>query len=120
MATSRDEKLAVYEALIATAPDLALKGKKTRYTSMNGNMFSFLSPEGQLAFRLSRDERTEFLVRFPEATVVQYGALMKDYVEVPEVVLEDEQALSELFERSVQNARSLRAKPTKRAPKKTK
>lgn len=118
MALSRDEKLVAYEALIEAVPDIELKGKKTRYTSMNGNMFSFLSPEGQLAVRLPRDERADFLARFPDATVVQYDTLMKDYIEVPEALIENERALRELFDRSVANALVLRPKPTKRRKKK--
>lgn len=52
MTWSRDDKLEIYAALIAAVPNLDLKGKTVRYTSMNGNMFSFLSEDGELAFRL--------------------------------------------------------------------
>ena len=37
------EKLALYEKLVATNPDVARKGAKTPYTSLNGHMFSFLT-----------------------------------------------------------------------------
>lgn len=119
MAWSREEKLTAYEALVADVGDLQLKGKASRYTSMNGNMFSFLSPEGDLAFRLPKAEREESLQAHPDAVVVQYDTVMKDYVGVPDGLLEDEAELRALFERTVANARTLKAKPTKR-PKKAK
>jgi hypothetical protein len=119
MAWTRADKLAAYEALVGDVADLQLKGKASRYTAMNGNMFSFLSPEGDLAFRLPKAEREAFLVEHPEAVVVQYDTVMKDYVGVPDALLEDAAELGALFERTVANARTLKAKPTKR-PKKAK
>ena len=118
MARTREDKLAIYEELIADTPDLELKGKATRYTSMNGNMFSFLSPEGTLAVRLPAAERTVFLERFPAAVVEQYGSVMKDYVGVSDRVLADGSELRALFERCVEHARTLRPKPTTRKAQK--
>lgn len=119
MALSREEKLARYDDLIALVPDIERKGQKTAYTSMNGNMFSFLSPDGDLAFRLSADERSEFLAEHPDAVVVQYDTVMKDYVAVPDALIEDASGLQALFERSVANARELKPKATTRRNKKT-
>jgi len=118
MALSRDDKLAVYETLVAETPDLKVKGKKTAYTSMNGNMFSFLSPEGDLAFRFQKADREAFLERFPEAVVVQYDTVMKDYVGLPDPLIEDRDELRRLFASSVEQARALKPKATTR-PKKT-
>lgn len=115
MGTSRDEKLAIYEALIASEAGVERKGATMPYTSLNGNMFSFLSPAGELAFRLSKADREAFLARFPDATVTQHGRLMKDYIEVPGAIIEDATALSELFQQSLAHARTLKPKATKRA-----
>lgn len=117
MSLSRDAKLAIYETLVAETPEVELKGKKTAYTSMNGNMFSFLSPEGQLAFRFQKADREELLERFPDGVVEQYGTVMKDYVAIPDAVIEDGDELKQLFTLSVEQARQLRAKPTTRAKK---
>jgi hypothetical protein len=38
------EKVRLYEALIATLPGVERKGAALPYTSLNGNMFSILSP----------------------------------------------------------------------------
>lgn len=114
MTWSRDDKLEIYAALIAAVPNLDLKGKTVRYTSMNGNMFSFLSKDGELAFRLGSVDREAFLERYPDAVVEQYGSVMKDYVAITDPVLDDDTELTRLFATSVANARTLQAKPTKR------
>lgn len=114
MSVSYDEKLRAYDALIAAVPGLARKGKTMAYTSMNGNMFSFLSQGGRLAFRLSKADREDFLARYPDAVVEEHGTVMKDYVEVPDGLLADPAALRQLFELSVENARNLKPKATTR------
>jgi TfoX/Sxy family transcriptional regulator of competence genes len=116
---SREQKLTTYQGLIDSVPDIERKGKKTDYTSLNGNMFSFLSPEGILALRLSKSERDDFLARHPDATVEQYGHVMKDYIEVPDTLLEDQPQLDELFALCVANARTLKPKATTRPEKAT-
>jgi TfoX/Sxy family transcriptional regulator of competence genes len=118
MPISRDAKLAAFEELVAATADLERKGKTMPYTSMNGNMFSFLSKDGELAFRLARADRDAFLERFPDAVVEQYGAVMKDYVEVPDAILEDGDELQRLFALSVEQARALKPKATTRPKKK--
>jgi hypothetical protein len=42
------DKLELYEKLIATNPSVERKGATVPYTSVNGNMFSYLSKEGKL------------------------------------------------------------------------
>jgi hypothetical protein len=54
-------KLALYDKLIQTNPNLERKGVKLPYTSVNGHMFTFLSEAGVLAIRLPKDEREAFL-----------------------------------------------------------
>jgi TfoX/Sxy family transcriptional regulator of competence genes len=117
MPITRDAKLAAYEAVIAQHADLELNGKTMPYASINGNMFSFLAKDGVLAFRFNRAERASFLERHPDAVVEQYGAVMKDYVEIPDAIIEDEDALRRLFARSVEQARALEPKATTRRKK---
>ena len=62
-----------YDAVIATRPDIERKGASMPYTSTNGHMFSFLTPEGTLALRLSTSDRKRFLESHPDATVEQHG-----------------------------------------------
>ena len=54
------EKLELYEKLVATIPDIERKGASVPYTSLNGNMFSYLHASGAMALRLPKGEREEF------------------------------------------------------------
>ncbi|MEM1048733.1 MAG: TfoX/Sxy family protein [Pseudomonadota bacterium] len=116
MATDRNYETALqrYRVLVAASPGIELKGKKMPYTSMNGNMFSFLAPDGVLCLRLSSAECTEFMQAHGTEPVMQYGSVMRDYVAVPDALVTDDDALAALFRKSLENAQSLKAKPTKR------
>ena len=49
--------VAIYEKMVATQPGIERKGKANPYTSMNGNMFSFITKEGEIALRLPEETR---------------------------------------------------------------
>jgi hypothetical protein len=113
------ESVALYEALLATNPEIERKGATMPYTSVNGNMFSLLTPEGTLALRLPEAEREAFFERYETTLCVQYGTVMKEYVCVPVSLLKDTQALAKYLEVSYRYACSLKTKPTtKKAPAK--
>ena len=62
------DKVAFYEKLLATIPEIERKGADNPFTSLNGNMFSLLhSPDGRLALRLPEDEREKFVKRHKTA-----------------------------------------------------
>lgn len=105
--------LAVYDRLIA-ANGLTRKGKATAYTSMNGNMFSFVGPDGELCFRLSKDDIAAFGEGHSNAPVIRHNSVMKDYVAVSAALLRDEAELAGWFAKSVQFARGLKPKPTRK------
>jgi hypothetical protein len=106
------EKVALYDALLATNPEIERKGATMPYTSVNGNMFSLLTPEGTLALRLPAADREAFLKRYDTALCVQYGAVMKEYVQVPDSLLQNTRALAKYLDISYRYACSLKAKPT--------
>ena len=58
------ERLALYERLVDTLPGVERKGATVPYTSVNGHMFSFLTPTGGLALRLPAADREAFLERY--------------------------------------------------------
>ena len=116
---SSTDPLTVYQSLVDKTPNLEIKGAKSNYTSLNGNMFSFLSTENQLALRFSDDDRTAFLAKHPGMECYQYGALMKHYVMIPETLLDNKRQMNALFKKCYANAQSLKPKPTKRAPAKS-
>jgi hypothetical protein len=113
------ENVALYDALLATNPEIKRKGAAMPYTSVNGNMFSLLTPDGTLALRLPPAERESFLKRYETELCVQYGVVMKEYVRVPLSLLQNTPALAKHLEVSYRYACSLPAKPTKKkaAPK---
>ena len=103
-----------YNQLIANNPKIERKGKTTPYTSINGNMFSFLSKEGAMGLRLGKDDRIAFIQKYQSTLMEQHGRVMKEYVEVPRFLLENVQELTMYFEKSFNYVSSLKPKPTKK------
>jgi TfoX/Sxy family transcriptional regulator of competence genes len=110
------EKIALYEKLLATIPDIERKGADNPYTSLNGNMFSLLhSPEGRLALRLSEKDRDQFLKKYKTSLFEAYGVVMKEYVAVPDRLLKKTRELQRYLELSYAYAGTLKPKPTKKS-----
>jgi hypothetical protein len=110
------DSVALYEALLATNPAIDRKGATMPYTSVNGNMFSLLTADGALALRLPAAEREAFMKQYNTALCVQYGAVMKEYVQVPATLLKNTRALAKYLEMSYRYACSLKPKPTTKRP----
>jgi TfoX/Sxy family transcriptional regulator of competence genes len=109
------EKIAQYEKLVATLPGIERKGADNPYTSLNGNMFSLLlSPEGRLALRLPEDERETFLEKYNTRLFEAYGAVMREYVAVPDALLAKPKELQKYFAMSFAYAKKLKPKPAKK------
>jgi hypothetical protein len=108
-----EEPLAWYDQLVTTIPDVERKGATVHYTSWNGHMFSYLTPNGTLALRLPAKARAEFLERYHTTLVEAYGVVQKEYVVVPEALLQQTQELQAYFQASFAYVSSLRPKPTK-------
>jgi hypothetical protein len=110
------DKVELYEKLVATNPKVQRKGATMPYTSVNGHMFSYLSKSGTLALRLPADEREKFLKKYKTKLCEQYGIVQKEYVEVPDALLENTQELKKFFDLSYAYVNSLKPKPTTRKP----
>ena len=113
MAESQDEyaaNLELYEKVVATIPEVKRKGKTMPYTSHNGHMFSLFTKEGKLALRLPVDDRQAFVKKYGTEPVVQYGAVMKEYVDIPQELLQDTDELKQYFELSYQYIGTLKPK----------
>jgi TfoX/Sxy family transcriptional regulator of competence genes len=109
------DRVALYEKLLATHPEIERKGADNPYTSLNGNMFSLLlSPEGRLALRLPQDEREQFLKKYKTTLFEAYGAVMKEYVAVPDALLRKTKELQKYLGVSYAYAKTLKPKPTKK------
>jgi TfoX/Sxy family transcriptional regulator of competence genes len=110
--TASDAKAERYEKLIATIPGLERKGDANPYTSINGNMFTLLHQSSALAIRLPEDERQEFVKKYKTKLFEAYGTVMKEYVAVPDAMLENPKELKKYLEVSFKYAKTLKPKPT--------
>ena len=113
---ARNEKIELYEKLIATIPSLKRKGDANPYTAMNGNMFTLLHQSSRLSIRLPDDKREEFLKKYKTKLFEAYGAVMKEYVAVPDAMLENTKELKKYLEFSYEYAKTLEPKPTRKKP----
>ncbi len=113
-----EERLRLYQLLLESVPGVAEKSNfGSAYTAINGNMYSMISKHGVVGIRLPEAVRSAFLE--------QYGAELfrgdpawppaKEYVAVPDELLERTDELASYLERSLAHALTLKAKPTKRA-----
>ncbi len=108
------DKLDLYERLVAINPKIERKGAANPYTSLNGHMFTYLNPAGTLALRLPSDEREKFLKKYKTTLFEAYGAVMKEYVTVPDSLLKNTKELHKYFALSYQYVGTLKPKPTKK------
>jgi hypothetical protein len=108
------EKLELYEKLVATNPGIDRKGATVPYTSLNGNMFSYLHASGAMALRLPAGEHEKFLAKYKTKLFEAYGIEQKEYVTVPDALLAKTNELKPYFKMSYEYARSLKPKPGKK------
>ena len=108
------EKVALYDQLIATIPEIQRKGAANPYTSLNGNMFTLLHQSRSLAIRLPEAKRQEFLKKYQTKLFEAYGTVMPEYVAVPDALLKNTKELRKYLELSYQYAKTLKPKPTKK------
>ena len=111
-ATSAKESL--YDKLIATNKTIERKGDTNPYTSFNGHMFTLLLKKETLAIRLAEKEREEFIKKYKTKLMEAYGAVMKEYVEVPDSLLKKTNELKQWLEASFRYVKTLKPKPTKK------
>lgn len=108
------DKLAYYDKLIATNPEIERKGVTNPYTSYNGHMFTHLSKTGTCGIRLPKEPREAFLEKYNTTLYESYGAIMKEYVAVPDELLANTDELKEYLEMSFHYVKSLKPKSTKK------
>jgi hypothetical protein len=77
-------------------------------------MFSFLTPDGLMALRLSDEMGAAFQAEYESGPVMQYGSAMRGYVSVPAELLAWPAELAPWFDRAWDWIGSLPAKPTTR------
>ncbi len=109
-----EEKLVLFDQLIAVRPEIERKGANNAYAAVNGNMFLLMQADGVLAIRLPEDARAEFLKKYKARLHQAYGAVMKEYVAVPEAVVGKKKEMQKYVAVSYDYAKALKAKATKK------
>jgi hypothetical protein len=105
-----------YKRTVARHDGIEIKGAKTSYTAINGNMFSFVDDQTRLCLRFSEHRKSELNDVHKTTDVLQYGAVMRGYIPLPDSIISDASALNQLFSESLDFARGLKPKPTKKKP----
>jgi hypothetical protein len=103
-------KLALYEKLIATNPNIERKGDVHPYTSINGHMFTYLDQTGTMGIRLPADEVQAFLKKYKTTLFESYGVIKKDYATVPDTLLKNTGELRKYLEISYEYVKTLKPK----------
>jgi hypothetical protein len=111
---SSEEKVNLYNKLVASHKKAVRKGATIPYTSLNGNMYSYLSKDGFVALRLPERERDVFLKKYKTTLALSYGIIQKEYVTVPDSLLKKTGELKPWFDASYEYVSSLKAKPTQK------
>ncbi|MFT6620248.1 MAG: hypothetical protein ACJASX_003157 [Limisphaerales bacterium] len=111
------EKLALYDKIVATNPEIEKKGDAMPYTSLNGHMTSFITDEGSMALRMSEDGRAIFMGKYRAKLCEQHGKVMEEYVLVPDSLFKKTEELKKAYNASIAYVGSL--KPVSAAKKKT-
>ena len=109
------DTVALYDKLIRTHPEIERKGAANPYTSLNGHMFTLLHQSRTLAIRLPESKREEFLKKHKTKLFEAYGAVMKEYVTVPEPLLKNTKELQKYLEFSYEYVKTLKPKPSKKS-----
>ncbi len=116
-ALAPEEKLTQYTSMVNLVTEVEIKGATTRYTSLNGHMFSFLSKEGEIGIRLSKEDQVEFEQNYGPSPFIQHNSVMKDYVAIPTSLSMNSELMATYLRKSVQFIQTLKPKPTKKAKK---
>jgi len=104
------EKLEFYDRLIDTNPNFERKGKTMPFTSANGYMFSQLNKDGEIGIRLSKEAGEKFMKEHQTTSFKAYGAVMKEYVLIPETMFDNLELLSSYLNESYNYVKSLKPK----------
>jgi hypothetical protein len=116
---TQEERVALFNKLVESHGKAERKGDTIPYTSLNGNMFSYISKDGFMAMRLSKNDIEDFIKTFKTSLAVSYGITQKEYVVVPDSLLQKTNEMKPYFDLSYKYASSLKPKATTKSKKKS-
>jgi len=110
-------KLEQFDRIVAQVPGLERKGKTMPYCSDNTYMFALFNKAGEVGFRLSKTDQLQFLEDFDSGPYLSYGATMKDYVRIPESMVQDEKSAAIYLEKAWKYVQGLPPKKDRKTKK---
>ena len=105
-----EEKLKVYDQLVAKCDRFERKGKTMPYTSANGYMFSLFNKAGETGIRFSKEVQQKYIEEFNSTIYTSYNAVMKGYVLIPDEMLKDLDNVAKYLNESFDYVMSLEPK----------
>ena len=108
--TAYEEKLKVYDELVAKCPRFERKGKTMLYTSANGYMFSLLNKAGEIGIRFSKDVQQTYFDKYNTTIFKSYNSVMQGYILITDEMLIDLDHVSGLLDESFDYVMSLEPK----------
>ena len=105
-----EDRLKIYDQLVAKCPRFDRKGKTMPYTPANGYMFSQLNKAGELGIRFSKNAQAKYIEEFNSSHFRSYNSVMQGYVLIPEDLLKDHEKMVELLNESYAYVMSLEPK----------
>ncbi len=104
------EKLQLFDAIIAKCSRFERKGKSMIYTSANGYMFGLLNKAGEIGIRFSKQVQEKYMKELNTTYYKSYGATMKGYILIPDEMHDDLDKLAELMNESYDYVMTLEPK----------
>ena len=105
-----DEKLKMYDQLVAKCPKFDRKGKTMPYTSANGYMFSLFNKNCEIGIRFSKEVQEKYMKELDTTLYKSYGAIMKGYILIPDKMLADLNSLAKYLDESYNYVMTLEPK----------
>ena len=105
-----EEKLKIYDELVAKCPRFERKGKTVPYTSANGHMFSMLNKDGEIGIRFSKEVQKKYIEEFDSSIYKSYNSIMHGYVLITDQMLEDLDNVAKYLDESYDYVMSLNPK----------
>jgi len=105
-----EDQLKFYDSIVEQCSEFDRKGKKMIYTSANGYMFTLLNKETEIGVRLSKESQQTFKEKHNATEYKSHGAVMRDYVKIPEHLYTDKKLLVDYFNESYNFVMSLKTK----------
>lgn len=98
--TNWEERLKLYDQLVAKCSRFERKGKTMPYTSANGYMFSQMNKSGEIGIRFSKEVQKKYLEDFNTTLYKSYGSVMQGYILITDEMLEDLNHVAKLLDES--------------------